>query len=129
MKSVESKREMAGRHILIVEDELLLALDLQSIVEDIGGAVLGPASSIETALALLGDTKPDAALLDANLRGRRVTPVAEALKRRGIPFAMVTGYGRLAMAEPILQQAPRVRKPFNAEDIRAALVVMLDGSP
>jgi CheY-like chemotaxis protein len=129
MTLAEAKPDIAGKNILIVEDELLLALDLQSIVEDLGAVVLGPASSIETAMALLGKDAPDAALLDANLRGSRVTPVAEALKQRNIPFVMVTGYGRLAMAEAILEEAPRVRKPFSPEDIRAALADLLDTSP
>lgn len=129
MESARGKEELAGRRILIVEDELLLALDLQMIVEGLGATVVGPAASVEAALTLLRENAPHAALLDANLRGKRVTPVAEALKERGIPFAMVTGYGRLALADAILEDAPRVRKPFNPHDIRQALSELLAETP
>jgi two-component system, response regulator PdtaR len=65
----DAHQPFAGRRLLIVEDELLIALELQSIVEQLGGTVFGPAGSVERALQLLDDTTPNAALLDANLRG------------------------------------------------------------
>src|SRR5688572_30122844 len=92
-----------GRRLLIVEDELLIALELQSILEQLGGIVVGPARSVAGALQLLSETTPDAALLDVNLGGDRVTPVAQACRERSIPFALVTGYGRLQLEEPVLQ--------------------------
>jgi CheY-like chemotaxis protein len=110
---------------LIVEDELLIALELRSIVEQLGGTVVGPAGSVEGALELLADTTPNAALLDADLRGDRVTPVAQACRDRSIPFALVTGYGRLELEEQLLQSAPRVRKPFDSRDIHRVLAVVL----
>ena len=114
-----------GRRLLIVEDELLIALELQSIVEQLGGTVVGPAGSVEGALQLLSETTPDAALLDANLREGRVTPVAQACRERSIPFALVTGYGRLELEEPVLQVAPRVRKPFDSRAIHKVLAIVL----
>jgi CheY-like chemotaxis protein len=116
-----------GRRLLIVEDELLIALELQSIVEQLGGTVVGPAGSVENALQLLSGTTPDAALLDANLREGRVTPVAQACRDRSVPFALVTGYGRLELEEPLLQSAPRVRKPFDRRAIRNVLAILLEG--
>jgi two-component SAPR family response regulator len=115
----------AGRRLLIVEDELLIALELQHIVEQLGGTVVGPAGSVERALQLLSDITPDAALLDANLRGNRVTPVAQACRDRSVPFAVVTGYGRLKLDEPLLQSAPRVRKPFDRHAIRKVVAIVL----
>jgi two-component SAPR family response regulator len=115
----------AGRRLLIVEDELLIALELQHIVEQLGGTVVGPAGSVERALQLLSDITPDAALLDANLRGNRVTPVAQACRDRSVPFAVVTGYGRLELDEPLLQSAPRVRKPFDRHAIRKVVAIVL----
>ena len=112
---------------MIVEDELLIALELQHIVEQLGGTVVGPAGSVEGALQLLSETPPDAALLDANLREGRVTPVAQACRDRSVPFALVTGYGRLELEEPLLQSAPRVRKPFDRRAIHNVLAVMLKG--
>jgi CheY-like chemotaxis protein len=117
----------AGRQLLIVEDELLIALELKHIVEQLGGIVVGPAGSVEGALQLLADTTPNAALLDANLRGRRVTPVAQACRDRSVPFALVTGYGRLELEEELLQSAPRARKPFDSRAIHKVLALMLKG--
>lgn len=121
----DAHQSFTGQRLLIVEDELLIALELQSIVEQLGGTVVGPAGSVEGALQLLSDITPDAALLDANLRGDRVTPVAQACRDRSIPFALVTGYGRLELEEPLLQLAPRVRKPFDSRAIHNVLAIML----
>jgi DNA-binding NtrC family response regulator len=113
--------------LLIVEDELLIALALQHIVEQLGGSVVGPAGSVESALQLLSDATPNAALLDVNLREGRVTPVAQACWDRSIPFALVTGYGRLELDEPLLQAAPRVHKPFDSRAIHKVLAMVLRG--
>jgi DNA-binding response OmpR family regulator len=77
---------MRKRQILVVEDEYLIAADLMITLEEAGFAVVGPAGSIEDALQLLerDDIEPDAAVLDINLRGKRVFPVADALSTRGI---------------------------------------------
>ena len=120
-------QRFTGRRLLIVEDELLIALELERIVEQLGGTVVGPAGSLEGALQLLSETPPDAALLDVNLRGNRVTPVAQACRDRSIPFALVTGYGRLELEEPLLQSAPRVRKPFDRRAIHKVLASVLRG--
>jgi DNA-binding LytR/AlgR family response regulator len=116
-----------GRRVLIVEDELLIALELKYIVEQLGGGVVGPAGSAERALQLLSDATPDAALLDVNLREGRVTPVAQACWNRSVPFALVTGYGRLELEEPLLQSAPRVSKPFDRRAIHKVLAIVLRG--
>jgi DNA-binding response OmpR family regulator len=122
----DAHQSFTGRRLLIVEGELLIALELQSIVEQLGGTVFGPAGSVERTLQLLDDTTPNAALLDANLRGDRVTPVAQACRDRSIPFALVTGDGRLELEEPVLQMAPRVRKPFDSRAIHKGLAIMLN---
>jgi CheY-like chemotaxis protein len=122
----DAHQPFTGRRLLIVEDELLVALELQHIVEQLGGTVVGPAGSVEGALQLLSDTTPDAALLDANLRGERVTPVAQACGDRTIPFALVTGYGRLELEEPLLQSAPRAHKPFDRRDIQKVLAIVFE---
>jgi two-component system, response regulator PdtaR len=113
--------------LLIVEDQLLIALALQDIVEQLGGTVVGPAGSVKGALRLLSDTTPNAALLDVNLRDGRVTPVAQACRDRSVPFALVTGYGRLKLDEPLLQAAPRVHKPFDSRAIHKVLAIVLRG--
>jgi CheY-like chemotaxis protein len=91
---------------LVVEDELLVALDIESILSEAGMDVVGPASSAGEALKLIADSPPDAALLDANLSGEPIDAVAQALSERGIPFAYVTGYGRESL--PPAHPAPIV---------------------
>jgi DNA-binding NtrC family response regulator len=122
----DARQPFLGRRLLIVEDELLIALELQHTVEQLGGTVVGPAGSVEGALQLLSDTTPNAALLDVTLREGRVTPVAQACRDRSVPFALVTGYGRLELDEPLLQSAPRVRKPFDSRAIHKVLALMLN---
>jgi two-component SAPR family response regulator len=117
----QAKHDLAGRQILIVEDELLIALHLQGIVETLGCVVAGPVSSVEAAIGLLRTNSPDAALLDVNLQGVTVLPVAQECQRQNIPFILVTGYGRLPLDEPLLNDAVRVRKPFNKADIANVL--------
>ena len=121
----DAHRPFTKLRLLIVEDEWLIALELQHIVEQLGGTVVGPAGSVEGALQLLSETTPDAALLDANLGEGRVTPVAQACRDRSVPFALVTGYGRLELEEPLLQSAPRVRKPFDSRAIHKVLAIVL----
>jgi DNA-binding NtrC family response regulator len=123
----DAHQPITGQRLLIVEDELLIALELQHIVEQLGGTVVGPTGSVEGALQLLSDATPNAALLDVNLREGRVTPVAQACWDRSIPFVLVTGYGRLELEEPLLQSAPRVRKPFDRRSIHKVLAIVLRG--
>jgi CheY-like chemotaxis protein len=78
-------------NILIVEDQAIIALDLESAVEEANGQVIGPASTVREALKLLHANEVDAAILDANLPDGDVTPVAEALIDRQVPFVINTG--------------------------------------
>ena len=118
----DTHQPFTGRRLLIAEDEFLIALELKRIIEELGGSVIG---SVESALQLLSNTTADAALLDVNLRERRVMPVAEACQAKGIPFALVTAYGRLELDQPLLQSAPRVHKPFDRRTIHTVLTVLL----
>jgi len=106
------KPVLAGRRILIVEDEMLLALDLQMILEDHGCEVLGPVPNAKRALALLAQERPDAATLDMNLNGQSSGPIAEALSAQNIPFLIISGYSNLSEEEPLLRNARHVAKPF-----------------
>ena len=87
--------------LLVVEDELLVALDVCMMVEDLGYDVAGPAPTSESALALLEVERPGAALLDENLGGVSVAPLARELSRRHIPFGIVSGHGRSPSSEPL----------------------------
>jgi PAS domain S-box-containing protein len=83
---------LRGSRVLIVEDAVLLALELETGLSEAGAEIVGPAYELEEAMALL-DRPIDAAVLDANLNGRSVMPVAEALFKRKVPFVFATGYG------------------------------------
>ncbi len=109
---------MPGQRLLVVEDELLVALDIEIILSDAGLIVIGPASSAEEALELIAGSPPDAALIDANLSGEPIDAVAQALSELGIPFAYVTGYDRENL--PPDHPAPIVSKPFDADQLLAA---------
>jgi CheY-like chemotaxis protein len=112
---------LVGLRILVVEDEFLVALELEQLLGGRGCQVVGPAPSVGRALALLGVERVDAAVLDVNVDGGRVTPVAEALKAREIPFVLATGYGTSAFPEPALCEAPRVNKPVVEAELMQVL--------
>ena len=116
---------LTGRNILIVEDESLVAMLLETILEDMGCAIVGPISNIDDALKLLADNVPlDGALLDVNVAGREVFPVAVALQAKGIPFVFSTGYGEGGL--PVEWRGlPVIQKPFTEAAVHDALVKAL----
>lgn len=116
---------LAGRRILVVEDEMLLALDLQMILEDQGCEVLGPVPSAKRALALLERERPDAATLDMNLNGQSSAPIAAALSEQKIPFLIISGYNNLSEEEPLLRNARHVAKPFATAILLRELTALL----
>lgn len=103
---------LRGKRVLVVEDELLIAMTIEQVLLDHGCEVLGPVPSVGAALRLIDRQPPEAALLDVNLSGYLSTPIAEELARRGIPHLLVTGYVELVLADPVLKRAPYLAKPF-----------------
>lgn len=103
--------DLAGRRVLVVEDEILVATTIECEVSSAGAEVVGPAYTIEEALELVAEPV-DIALLDINLGGHKVLPVAKALRERGIPiiFASANAMGENAIPEPFAD-APRFDKP------------------
>ena len=114
--------ELQGRRVLVVEDESLVAMLLETILEDMGCTPVGPASNIDEGEALARDEAAlDAALLDVNVAGRQVFPVAAALKARGVPFVFSTGYGEGGLPDE-WRGNPTIQKPFTEAAIRDALM-------
>ncbi|WP_121116628.1 response regulator [Croceibacterium ferulae] len=113
--------------VLIVEDEPLVAMELALELEDLGLVTLGPATSCRQALDLLAAEAPDAVLLDGNLNGEPVIPVAEALAQSGTPFAFVTGYS-MEQFPAEFRDRPILSKPFTGADLRRILA-LLEGEP
>jgi len=112
---------LSGRRVLLVEDEAVIALDLAALLTELGADVVGPAHSVATALALLNAEKLDCAVLDINLDGEAVYPVARLLKARHIPFAFVTAYYG-EKVEPEFQDRPILQKPVDFQDLVHALL-------
>jgi CheY-like chemotaxis protein len=111
-----------GLGVLVAEDEALIALDLEAALRGFGCEVLGPTPTVAATLALLAERRPNVALLDPGLRDGWAAPVARALAAAGVPFAVVTGHCREALAaDPALRDAPRLAKPYRGEDLRAVL--------
>lgn len=110
-----------GLKVMVVEDELLLAMELEERLHQEGCTVVGPAARPSKALSLLASEHPDAAVLDLNLNGERSTAIAEAMIKQGVPFVVVTGYVDVRFEDAALQQAPRLGKPFRSEDLMRVL--------
>jgi CheY-like chemotaxis protein len=108
---------LAGLRILVVEDEMLVAMLIEEMLQSLGCEVVGPAATRDEAVAAVRANRLDGALLDANLHGEDSSPVAEALRAGGVPFLVVTGYGRGELAGTALNAAPRVKKPFGLQDL------------
>ena len=117
MPAATSAQRLAGLRVLIVEDELLLAMDYEEMLLREGATVLGPVGRQSRALALLQRERPDVAILDLNLAGERSTAVAEALAAQGVPFVIVSGYGGGTLHEPALRDVPRLDKPLRAQEL------------
>jgi DNA-binding NtrC family response regulator len=116
-----AKSALAGRRILIVEDEYFLADDLKQILDAQSAEVLGPVPTMTEALRAINDSQRiDCAVLDVNLGGESVFPISAALMERNIPFLFTTGYGR-AQIPAQFDAIPRLEKPFVSSALIAAL--------
>lgn len=111
---------LAGRRILVVEDEPIIAMVLEDMLLDLGCEVVGPAATLVEAQALAETAEIDAALLDININSGRSYVVADELRRRAVPFAFATGYGEEGI-EDGGGDAPVLQKPYRQAQIEAVL--------
>jgi len=111
---------LAGRKILIVEDEAAIALDLAAAVAQAGGVVVGPTASVAASFALMAENKLDGALLDIRLRGETSFPLADVLAVLDIPFVFVSGLSSALMPYPH-RDRPLFDKPYEADEVIATL--------
>lgn len=115
---------LAGKRVMLLEDEAIIAFAVEDMLIDFGCTVVGPALRLDEALKLAASAEIDAAVLDVNINSERSYPVAEALKRRGVPFVFATGYDREGLqwrgAEPEV-----IAKPYRREQLEAALQRLL----
>jgi CheY-like chemotaxis protein len=106
--------------VLIVEDEMLVAMNIEDMVLELGHEVAGIANRLEPALLLAREGAFDIALLDVNLAGSLSFPVAAVLRDRNIPFLFATGYGMKGMAEEF-GSSTVLQKPFRGQDLEQAI--------
>jgi CheY-like chemotaxis protein len=119
------KTVVPQRCVLIVEDEMCLAMMLEDILSDAGYKVL-KAARLPGALALAASEAIDGAILDINLAGTQVFPVADLLARRRIPYMFASAYGNAGLPDGYRQQ-PVLEKPYGQAQLQQALATLLDG--
>lgn len=115
-----SGNDLKGVRVLLVEDQMIVAMQIEDILQAAGCKVVGPVGTLEAAIAMARDEPLDAAVLDVNLDGDKVYPAAEELHSRGIPFILATGYGEQTLPEK-WRYRPRLSKPFRREQLEQLL--------
>jgi len=116
-----SSVDLAGRRMLVVEDQFVIAMDMEQMLRSLGADAVDLATNIPDAVAILERTPPDVAILDLKLGTGTTAAIADALQARSIPLIFVTGYGDLDALPAHLRHAPLLRKPVE----RAALAGIL----
>jgi len=118
---------LAGRRVLVVEDEMLVLMLAEDVLEDLGCTAVTAAATVEQALELIASNDFDAAMLDMNLNGDRTHAVADALARTGVPFVFATGYaGRMREG---YGDRPILTKPYQSHQLAAILADLLAPDP
>src|ERR1051325_10102978 len=113
-----------GRRILVVEDEFLIRMLLEDMLMDLGYDLVGVAGRVDEALELAKTKDFDLAILDVNLDGRDVYPVADLITKRGFPFMFVTGYGGRGLPDAY-RGRPTLQKPFQLDELKRMLAQLL----
>jgi CheY-like chemotaxis protein len=112
--------KLAGLRVLVVEDEMMVSMLIEDMLTDLGCTVVGPASRLDEAIDLATTTEIDCAVLDVNLGGQPIFPLADLLRERGRPFAFATGYGDAGLRD-VDKGTPVLQKPFREGDLARVL--------
>jgi len=112
--------KLTGLRVLVVEDEMMVSMLIEDMLAELGCEVVGPASRLEEAMRLAHEANLDCAVLDVNLGGRPIFPLADLLRERGAPFAFATGYGDAGLRE-VDRGSPVLQKPFREGDLARVL--------
>lgn len=116
--------DFGGKRVMVVEDEAMIWMLIEDSLVDHGCVAVGPLSRVDDALRAAETETVDAALLDVNLVGVPVYPVADVLVRRGIPFGFLTGYGEVGLREEY-RKHPVLKKPFTQKNLVGLLGTLL----
>ncbi|TGN42985.1 response regulator [Paracoccus liaowanqingii] len=114
---------MTAFRVLIVEDEMLIAMDMEDMLAEMGFEVVGPAPCLERGMELARREAFDMAVLDINLAGRTSFPIADILRERGIPFLFATGYGVAGLLEKYVGTTT-LQKPVEFLQLKAEIVAL-----
>ena len=114
------------RSVLLVEDEVMIRMMVADMLEEIGYSIAGEAGDIDEAIRLVQVTDFDIAILDVNVNGKVISPVAEAVQLRGLPFVFATGYGAQGLPEKF-RDRPTIQKPFQIETLARTIETVLKG--
>ena len=109
-----------GLRVLVVEDEMMVSMLIEDMLAELGCEVIGPASRLDEAITLAKEAEIDCAVLDVNLGGQPIFPLADLLRERGRPFAFATGYGDAGLRE-VDRGSPVLQKPFREGDLARVL--------
>lgn len=109
---------LQGLRVIVVEDDAMLAMALELALSDLGCQVVGLAASIEDAVPLARNAAIDGAILDVNLAGQKIFPVADILAARNIPFVFATGYGTAGLRD-CDRDRPVLQKPYGVPQLAA----------
>ena len=112
--------KLDGLKVLVVEDEMMVSMLIEDMLADLGCTVVGPASRLDEAIQLATDADLDCAVLDVNLGGQPIFPLADLLREKGAPFAFATGYGDAGLRD-VDRGSPVLQKPFREGDLARVL--------
>ena len=125
----ETANALAGRRVLIVEDEVIVAFSIECEVMDAGGEIVGPAHTLADAVRLI-DEPIDVAILDINIHGEPVWPIAQALRERGVPYVLASANcDDPRAADPAFANVPRFDKPVPIARLLAAVALLAQDEP
>lgn len=119
-----SQGQLDGMRLLVVEDETLVAMLIEDMLSDLGCTIVGPVGNIPSALEFAQREQLDGAILDVNLGGSPIYPVADVLTRRGVPFFFTTGYGAGGV-DARYAGAQTLQKPFQHSALERAVLTAL----
>ena len=125
-KPASPRADLAGKRILVVEDEYFLAADMKSRLEERGAEIVGPFARLDEGMKAADDAGLDLAVLDMNLAGKSVEPLAHRLRDRDVPILFCSGYSAASFFFEGLQDAPRIGKPVTDAALDAALDGLLE---
>jgi CheY-like chemotaxis protein len=117
---MNDKTKLNGLRVLVVEDEMMVSMLIEDMLGDLGCIVVGPAARLDEALDLANAGELDCAVLDVNLGGQPIFPLADVLRSKGKPFAFATGYGDAGLRD-VDKGTPVLQKPFRESDLARVL--------